>query len=68
LSLRHLAGKILHGQQVGRSEIIRHTGNTAALIEMLAQFPDPDWFDQTPTWKAPKIQLDHGHILVLEST
>jgi hypothetical protein len=30
--------------------------------------PASDWFDQTPTWKAPEIQLDDGRILVLEST
>ena len=30
--------------------------------------PDPDWFDQSPTWKAPEIQLDDGRILVLEYT
>jgi hypothetical protein len=28
--------------------------------------PDPDWFDQTPKWKAPEIQMDDGRILVLE--
>ncbi|MBM3863089.1 MAG: transposase, partial [Verrucomicrobia bacterium] len=30
--------------------------------------PDPEGFDQSPTWKAPEIQLDDGRILVLEST
>lgn len=30
--------------------------------------PDPDRFDRIPTWKAPKIQLDDGRILVLEYT
>jgi len=28
--------------------------------------PDPDWFDQTPKWKAPEIHLEEGRILVLE--
>lgn len=30
--------------------------------------PEPDWFDQTPTWKAPEIQLVDGRTLVLEYT
>ena len=30
--------------------------------------PDPDWFDQSQTWKAPEIHLDDGRILVLEYT
>ena len=30
--------------------------------------PDPDWFDQTPKWKAPEIHLEDGRILVLEYT
>ena len=30
--------------------------------------PAPDWFDQTPTWKAPESPLHDGRTLVLEST
>ena len=30
--------------------------------------PDPEGFDQSPTWKAPEIHLDDGRILVLEYT
>jgi hypothetical protein len=30
--------------------------------------PDPDGIDQSQTWQAPKIHLDDGRILVLEST
>ena len=30
--------------------------------------PDPDGYDQSPTWKAPEIQLDDGRILVFEYT
>ena len=30
--------------------------------------PDPDGFDQSPTWKAPEIYLDDGRILVVEYT
>jgi hypothetical protein len=30
--------------------------------------PNPDWFDQSPAWKAPKVPLDDGHILVLKYT
>ncbi len=29
---------------------------------------DPDWFDQSPAWKAPEIHLEDGRILVLEYT
>ncbi len=30
--------------------------------------PDPDGFDQSPTWKPEEIQLDDGRMLVLEYT
>ena len=30
--------------------------------------PDPDGFDQSPTWKPEEIQLDDGLTLVLEYT
>ena len=30
--------------------------------------PDPDGFDQRPTWEPEEIQLDDGSTLVLEST
>ena len=30
--------------------------------------PDPEGFDQRPTWKPDEIQLDDGRILVLEYT
>ena len=29
---------------------------------------DPEWFDQTSTWKAPEVPLNDGRILVLEYT
>jgi hypothetical protein len=29
---------------------------------------DPEWFDQSPAWKAPEVPLDDGRILVLEYT
>ena len=30
--------------------------------------PDPDGFDQSPTWQPEEIQLDDGRTLVLEYT
>ena len=29
--------------------------------------PGSDWYDQTPTWKAPEIHLDDGRILVRDT-
>jgi len=47
---------------------VRFGGEFRQSGQRIEAHDDPDWFDQTSTWKGPEVPLCDGRILVLKYT